>query len=79
MDVGLIHGDGVEAARALQTICRGTPIIYITGSPEAVRNEPGAVVLEKPITAYDLALALKEVGGPSLREPAHRASASTAI
>ena len=79
MDVGLIYGDGREAARALRNICKGVPILYITGSPEAVRDEPGAIVLEKPITARDLALALDEIRGVSPGKPVRRAAASSVI
>ncbi len=79
MDVGLIHGDGLEAARALREICPGVPMLYVTGSPEVVRDEPGAVVLEKPITARDLRLALKEVKTPLSGEGYRQASSPSVI
>jgi|GEM_PF-3034809 len=58
IDFGLMHGDGLEAARELRAIRGNVPIVYVTGSPDAVQKDLRAVVLEKPITPRDLAEAL---------------------
>ncbi|MEO6340531.1 MAG: response regulator [Caulobacteraceae bacterium] len=62
MDVGLIYGNGPDTARLLGEICGETPILYITGDASALRDQPDALVLEKPVTRRDLAAALKRLG-----------------
>lgn len=63
MDVNLADGiDGVEAARHIRSRCRA-PVIFITGSnhPDVLRRIEsfgGAMLLEKPVTAAELARAI---------------------
>lgn len=48
-DVQLAAGSGVSAVRA---ICRDhpAPVIYVTGSPAELAEEPAAIVVAKPFT-----------------------------
>ena len=64
-DVRLLPGDGV---RAVEWICRQrlVPVIFITGAPDAVREElearcPGATVVGKPLRAEELGDAVRRV------------------
>lgn len=61
-DVRLAQGSGISA---VQEICSESPIpvIFVTGSAEEVRiHAPGAVIVEKPLTAETLSSALAAVG-----------------
>ena len=64
-DVRLHPGDGI---RAVESICRQrqVPVIFITGSPDAVKGElearwPGAAVVGKPLRADELGEAVRRV------------------
>ena len=60
IDVGLLDGDGVDAARAIARACAGVPIVFVTGSPGAVAHLADAVVLEKPVEQAQLAQAIAQ-------------------
>jgi response regulator NasT len=62
IDVGLLNGDGLSAARALSREHGALPFIYITGAPEALGDAPGAVVVEKPFVHRDLEAACEKLG-----------------
>jgi len=62
MDIGLIYGNGRETAELIAEICGETPILYITGDASALRDQPDALVLEKPVSRRDLAAALERIG-----------------
>lgn len=57
VDVGLLDGTGVEAARAITQACGPVPTLFVTGDPAALDGEPGAVVVGKPFSAGDLTAA----------------------
>jgi len=57
VDVGLLDGDGVSAAREIERTIGPSPIIYVTGDVRALAHEPGAIVVEKPFTSLDMARA----------------------
>jgi DNA-binding response OmpR family regulator len=58
-DGSLLSGSGVGAARAIRKILN-MPVIFITGDPQAAhRAMPGAPVLAKPFTLYQLADAVR--------------------
>jgi CheY-like chemotaxis protein len=66
VDLGLLHGDGVAAVEAVESVCGPVAAIFITGHPEGVpKIGPGKAVLSKPVTALDLRRALAATG----REP----------
>src|ERR1700761_2841477 len=48
VDVGLLDGDGLAAAREIHRTIGPTPTIYVTGYPHALAEHPHAVVVEKP-------------------------------
>ena len=55
VDLGLLDGDGMEAARAVQSVCGDVVTIFITGDPYAAQVAgDGRTVLAKPVTALDL-------------------------
>ena len=58
VDLGLLDGDGLEAWRAVQAACGPVPVVFVTGSPEAV-SAPDAVIVEKPVGAVALARAVE--------------------
>lgn len=59
IDLGLLDGDGMEAARAVQSVCSDVVTIFITGDPQSVEESArGRTVLSKPVTALDLRRAL---------------------
>ncbi len=58
VDLGLLDGDGLAAWRAVRAACGPVPVVFVTGSPEAVTLD-GAVVLEKPVSAAALARAVE--------------------
>ncbi len=58
VDMGLLDGDGLEACRQVTAACGRVPVVFVTGSPEGV-CEPGAVVVEKPVSAAALARAVE--------------------
>ena len=60
VDVGLLNGSGPDAIDAVLRDCGPLPVIFITGSPEAVIGRAGAVVLEKPVAPAELAGALAQ-------------------
>lgn len=60
VDLGLLDGDGAEAARAVRSVCGEVVTIFITGDPEAAKaQDGGGIVLSKPVSAYDLRRALQ--------------------
>ena len=67
VDLGLLAGNGMEAARAVESICADVRTIFITGDPiGAEEAAQGRTVLSKPVTALDLrrALTLLEPAAP---------------
>lgn len=70
VDVALLDGDGVAAARAIRRALGPVPTLYVTGDPKAVdrawrdEEDDEPVVVEKPFVPTDLAVALTRL--PSL-------------
>jgi two-component system, response regulator PdtaR len=59
-DVRLLPGDGV---RAVEAICRErqVPVVFITGYADELRDRlPGAIVVQKPVKAEQLAAAVRQ-------------------
>ncbi len=61
VDLGLLDGDGIEAAGQIHRAVGPTPTIYVTGQPRELARHPHAVVVEKPFAPHDLALAYERV------------------
>lgn len=64
MDVELPDGEGHEAARRILSGRDGVPVLYVSGSPEALLAEhgvadPGAPFLAKPYAPIDLARGIR--------------------
>lgn len=62
-DVRLLPGDGVKA---VETICadRNIPVVFITAYRQELEERmPGAIVLQKPVKAEELAEAVRNVIG----------------
>jgi CheY-like chemotaxis protein len=57
VDVNLMHGNGLEAAKTITDACGPTSIIYVTGDPSALEGIEGAVIVSKPFSASDIARA----------------------
>jgi CheY-like chemotaxis protein len=57
VDVGLLDGDGITAAREICRSIGPAPTVYVTGDIRALADQPDAVVVEKPYTAHDMAKA----------------------
>ena len=57
IDVGLLDGDGLSAAREIERQVGRSPIVFVTGDAQALAGQPDAVVVEKPFTPLDLARA----------------------
>jgi CheY-like chemotaxis protein len=57
VDVNLMHGTGLEAAKTITDACGPTPIIYVTGDPSALDGVDDAVIVRKPFTPADIARA----------------------
>jgi len=57
VDVRLLDGDGVEAARQIQGAIGRAPTVYVTGDPKALAHRPDVVVVEKPYGPADMARA----------------------
>lgn len=57
VDVRLLDGDGVEAARMIQDAVGPAPTIYVTGDPAALAGRSQAIVVEKPFSLVDMARA----------------------
>ena len=71
-DVRLLPGDGVRAAEAIGA-GSGTPLIFITGYADELRDRlgarlPPAPIVQKPIKAAELAAAVRQVL-PTLEQP----------
>jgi CheY-like chemotaxis protein len=58
VDVGLLDGNGIDAVDAVLAMCGPLPVVYITADGAALRDRPGAVVVEKPVSDHALAMAL---------------------
>ena len=75
VDVGLLDGDGLAAARAIHRAVGQVPTLYVTGDPRAVhqsRHEDDGeiVVVEKPFMPEELASAyarLQALAPPNAR------------
>jgi DNA-binding response OmpR family regulator len=72
-DVRLLPGDGVRAVEAIRA-GRGTPLVFITGYAEELRDRlggrlPPAPIVQKPIKAAELEAAVRQVL-PVLQLPA---------
>ncbi len=57
VDVNLMHGTGMEAAKTIIDACGPTPIIYVTGDPSALDGVSDVVIVRKPFTPSDIARA----------------------
>ena len=62
VDVGLLDGNGLAAARAIHRAMGHVPTLYVTGNPRAVHSaqredEHEMVVVEKPFMPNELASA----------------------
>ena len=57
VDVNLMHGTGLEAANSILAEYGRTPVIYVTGDPEALGAIDPAVVVRKPYGPADIARA----------------------
>ncbi len=57
VDVRLLDGDGVSAAREIHRAVGPAPTIYVTGDARALAHHPHAVVVEKPYGPADMARA----------------------
>lgn len=57
VDLRLLAGDGLEAARLIRGECGPVPVVFVTGSPELI-DVRWAVVVEKPFTATALSQAV---------------------
>jgi DNA-binding response OmpR family regulator len=71
-DVRLLPGDGVRAVEAIRAD-RGTPLIFITGYADELRDRlgdrlPSAPIVQKPIKAAELEAAVRQVL-PELERP----------
>ena len=64
VDLGLLDGDGLDAALAVERVCSAVRTIFITGDPQGVGDvAQGRTVLAKPVTALDLQRALGGAAG----------------
>ncbi len=54
VDVGLLDGDGLAAAREIHLSVGPAPTVYVTGDARALAQHPDAVVVEKPFTSLDM-------------------------
>lgn len=75
-DVRLLPGDGVRAAEAIRGR-RETPLVFITGYADELRERlgetlPRAPIVQKPIDAAELAAAVRQVV-PALQQQPTRA------
>jgi DNA-binding response OmpR family regulator len=61
VDVSLLDGDGLEAARNIVDALGPVPVMFVTGDPAAVNGLDGATVLEKPVTPGILAAAVERL------------------
>jgi DNA-binding response OmpR family regulator len=61
VDVRLLDGDGLAAARSLGRELGALPTIYVTGDPAALTGTPDAVVVEKPFAPQDLEAACRRL------------------
>jgi len=59
VDVRLLDGDGVEAARQIHRLIGPAPTVYVTGDPKALAGRVDAVVVEKPYGPEDMARAFQ--------------------
>ncbi len=57
VDVGLLDGDGLAAAREIRRTLGPSPTVYVTGDARALVHHPDAVVVEKPFSPIDMARA----------------------
>ena len=61
VDVGLLDGDGIQAARSIVEEVGPVPVMFVTGRSSAVDGLDGATVLQKPVTPGLLARAVAEL------------------
>jgi CheY-like chemotaxis protein len=54
VDVRLLDGDGLDAARGIHDAIGPSPTVYVTGDPRALAHRPEAVVVEKPYGPADM-------------------------
>jgi len=58
-DLHLPDGLGVSAVQAIRASAGGVPVVYVTGTPqEALRLDPDALVMSKPLREHELIAAL---------------------
>jgi CheY-like chemotaxis protein len=68
VDVRLLDGDGVAAAREIRRVIGPSPTVFVTGDPRALADQADAVVVEKPYGPADMASAYKRAREMSARE-----------
>ena len=68
VDLSLLDGDGVQAARRVVEEVGPVPVMFVTGNPDGLDGLDGATVVEKPVTPGQLAAAVarlkQEDAGP---------------
>lgn len=57
VDLGLLDGDGLSAAREIHRAVGPSPTVFVTGDARALADQPHAVVVEKPYGPGDMARA----------------------
>lgn len=68
-DVCLSPGSGPAAVKAIRSHLGDVPVIYVTGNAaDAAADDPGAIVLEKPILWLDLVKATSQFGLPPTQD-----------
>ncbi len=68
VDVRLLDGDGVAAAREIYRMIGPSPTVYVTGDARALAGQTDAVVVEKPYGPGDMARAYKRAREINARE-----------
>jgi DNA-binding response OmpR family regulator len=61
VDLSLLDGDGLEAARHIVEALGPVPVMFVTGDPSGVAGLDGATVVEKPVTPGMLSAAVERL------------------
>ena len=70
MDERLLHGDGLEAAARIRGAIGSAPTVFVTGDARALKDDPAAVVVEKPYGPADMARAFARAREINVRDEA---------
>jgi ActR/RegA family two-component response regulator len=54
VDINLLHGDGLDAVREIESALGGLRVLYVTGSPNAAGTLGGRELLCKPFGVADV-------------------------